>query len=177
MWTTPSKELEGIEAEESFLDRPDLTKKQVEFLAMYTTCAFLPMKEVCRQAGVTTSQVAQWKLKSPDFRRQLEIEHRRTERVSGMNRKQVLAGIMDAIDLAKSLKQPAAMITGWKEVGRMCGFYEPERREILLTGDKKDFIREVKAMTTAQLLEHVRREVQDDDIDGEFEVIDAESPT
>jgi len=177
MWTASSKELEGIEAEAAFLERPELTKKQTEFLALYTTCAFLPMKEVCRQAGVTTAQVSQWRLKSPDFRRQLEIEHRRAERVTGMQRKHVLAGIMEAIDLAKHLKQPAAMITGWKEVGRMCGFYEPDRKEIMLSVDKKEFLKDIKAMTTEQLLEHVKATVEDEeDIEGEFEVVDDTSP-
>jgi hypothetical protein len=131
------------------------------------------MKEVCRQAGITTSQLSQWKLKSPNFRRQMEIEHNRTQAAAGMQRKHVLSGILEAIDIAKQQRQPSSMISGWKEVGRMCGFYEPDRKEITLSMDKKEFMRDIKSMTTAQLLEYAKEEDKGDDaLDGEFEVVE-----
>lgn len=159
-------------------DRQSLTKKQAEFLAFYTSCAFLPMKEICRQAGVKPSQVAQWKLKSPAFRRALDIEHNRTQQAAGMDRKQVLQGILEAIEIAKDMRQPSSMISGWKEVGRMCGFYEPERREITLSVDKKQVMEELKSMSTSELLEYAaKKDAEDNALDAEFEVVedDAES--
>lgn len=172
MRATSSKESEGQALEASFIpERVNLTKKQVEFLALYTTCAFLPIREVCRQAGVTHAQLNKWKLKSPTFRRQMEIEHNRTQQAAGMQRKHVLAGILEAIELAKNQRQPTAMISGWKEVGRMCGFYEPDRKEITLSVDKKEFMRDIKSMTTAQLLEYRKQEAEVV-VDGEFEVVD-----
>ena len=85
----------------------------------------------------------------------------------------MLAGILEAIELAKEQRQPSSMISGWKEVGRMCGFYEPDRKEITLSVDKKEFMRDIKSMTTAQLLEYAKEEAEDDSImDGEFEVVE-----
>jgi hypothetical protein len=178
MRTTHTDKLEDIEDKTSAArgvstvlpDRTSLTKKQVEFLAVYTACAFLPMKEICRQAQVTPAQVAKWKLGSPGFRRQLDIEHNRTQRAAGMSRKDVLKGILEAIELAKDQRQPSSMIAGWKEVGRMCGFYEPERREITLSVDKKEFIRDLKNMSTQQLLEAAA--LREDTIEGDFEVVE-----
>ncbi len=167
------KELEGKALEESFLpDRPNLTKKQVEFLALYATCAFLPVKETCRQAGVTTIQLAKWKLQSPHFRRQMDIEHNRSKQAAGMQRKHVLQGILEAITIAKKLGQPSSMISGWKEVGRMCGFYEPDRKEITLSLEKKEFMRDIKSMTTEQLLELAHRRIEEEVLEGEFEVVE-----
>lgn len=154
-------------------ERQGLTKKQTEFLAIYTSCAFLPMKEICRQAGVKPAQVAQWKLKSPAFRRQLDIEFNRSQQAAGMDRKQVLQGILEAIEIAKDMRQPSSMISGWKEVGRMCGFYEPERREITLSVDKKEIIREIQEMDTKDLLEYAaRKDAEDHALDAEFEVVE-----
>jgi hypothetical protein len=154
-------------------ERNGLTKKQVEFLAFYTSCAFLPMKEICRQAGVKPSQVAQWKLKSPAFRRQLDIEHNRAQQAAGMDRKQVLQGILEAIEIAKDMRQPSSMISGWKEVGRMCGFYEPERREITLSVDKKQVLEELRSMSTQELLEYAsKKEAEAHALDAEFEVVE-----
>lgn len=157
-------------------DRQGLTKKQTEFLAFYTSCAFLPLKEVCRQAGVKPAQVAQWKLKSPAFRRQLDIEYNRTQQAAGMDRKQVLQGILEAIEIAKDMRQASSMISGWKEVGRMCGFYEPERREITLSVDKKTVIEDMKNMSTSELLEYATRKYGEDHaLDAEFEVVEDEA--
>ena len=154
-------------------ERQGLTKKQTEFLAIYTSCAFMPMKEICRQAGVKPAQVAQWKLKSPAFRRQLDIEYNRSQQAAGMDRKQVLQGILEAIEIAKDMRQPSSMISGWKEVGRMCGFYEPERREITLSVDKKEIMREIQSMDTKDLLEYAaRRDAEDHALDAEFEVVE-----
>lgn len=154
-------------------ERQGLTKKQTEFLAIYTSCAFLPMKEICRQAGVKPSQVAQWKLKSPAFRRQLDIEYNRSQQAAGMDRKQVLQGILEAIEIAKDMRQPSSMISGWKEVGRMCGFYEPERREITLSVDKKEVLREIQEMDTKDLLEYAaRKDAEDHALDAEFEIVE-----
>lgn len=154
-------------------ERQGLTKKQTEFLAIYTSCAFMPMKEICRQAGVKPAQVAQWKLKSPAFRRQLDIEFNRSQQAAGMDRKQVLQGILEAIEIAKDMRQPSSMISGWKEVGRMCGFYEPERREITLSVDKKEIMREIQEMDTKDLLEYAaRKDAEDHALDAEFEVVE-----
>jgi hypothetical protein len=131
------------------------------------------MQEICRQAQVSPAQVAKWKLSSPGFRRQLDIEHNRSQRAAGMTRKDVLKGILEAIEMAKDQRQPSGMIAGWKEVGRMCGFYEPERREITLSVDKKQFIRDLKSMTIPQLLEAAA--ARDEALEGDFEVLTDDS--
>jgi hypothetical protein len=181
MWTTHAMQSDDFEDEKEaergrsivLPDRNGLTKKQTEFLAFYTSCAFLPMKEICRQAGVTPSQVAQWKLKSPAFRRQLDIEHNRTQQAAGMDRKQVLQGILEAIEIAKDMRQPSSMISGWREVGRMCGFYEPERREITLSVDKKELMKELRNMSTHDLLEYAsRKDAEDNALEAEFEIVE-----
>lgn len=173
MRASHSKQLEGQEVEKSFFpDRPNLTKKQIEFLALFATCAFLPLRETCRQAGVTMTQLAKWKLQSPHFRRQMDIEHNRSQQAAGMQRKHVLQGLLEAIALARKLDQPSSMISGYKELGRMCGFYEPDRKEIVLSVEKKDFLRDIKSMTTDQLLELAHKQVDDEVIEAEFEVVE-----
>ncbi len=132
-------------------ERPNLTKSQIEFLHFYTASAFLPINEICRQAGITPSQVAKWKKNSERFRAALRTEHLRTQQVMNMDRKKVMQGFLEAIEMAKDMRQPGGMISGWKEVGRMCGFYEPERREVTLSVTGKEVIEELKSLTRDQL--------------------------
>ena len=121
-------------------DRPNLTKKQIEFLHMYTASPFLPLKELCRQVGVQPAQVSKWKKYSQNFNAALTTEHRRSQQVVNMSRKSVMRGILEAIEMAKDQRQPGGMISGWKEIGRMCGFYEPEKREIRLSVDGRQML-------------------------------------
>lgn len=151
-------------------DRPNLTKGQVEFLHVYTASAFLPINEICRQAGVTPSQVAKWKKGSERFRSALDIEHRRSQTVVNMDRKNVMKGMLEAVDMAKDMRQPSSMISGWREIGRMCGFYEPERREIKLSVNSAQLVEELKNLPRERLLEIAS---QPDPLEAEFEVVES----
>lgn len=149
-------------------ERPNLTKSQIEFLAVYTASAFLPINEICRQAGITPSTVAKWKKGSERFRTALAHEHRRSQQVVNMDRKKVMQGMLEAVDMAKDMRQPSSMISGWREIGRMCGFYEPERREIQLSVNSEQLVEELKNLSRERLLEIASTQP----IDAEFEVLE-----
>jgi phage terminase small subunit len=40
-----------------------------------------------------------------------------------IDRERVLAELQDAVDLARVQGDPAAMIAGWREIARICGYY------------------------------------------------------
>lgn len=52
-------------------------------------------------------------------------EKRLYEEASQMTRKKVMDGLLEGIEMAKLISEPASMISGWREVGKMCGYYEP----------------------------------------------------
>jgi len=149
-------------------ERPRLTKKQIEFLHLYTASPFMPLQEMCRQVGIQPGHVAKWKKNSPGFQVALDVEHRRSQVVSNMSRKTVMRGLLEAIDMAKDQRQPAGMISGWKEIGRMCGFYEPERREVVLSMDSTKLVEEMKGLTKERLMLLANEQ---DALDAEFEVV------
>ena len=171
MRTTHDKKPKNSKKPTLLPERPNLTKAQIEFLHYYTSSPFIPINEICRQAGVVPSQVAKWKKGSERFRAALRTEHLRTQQVTNMSRKRVMHGLLESIDMAKDQRQPSTMISGWKEVGRMCGFYEPEKREIQLSVTGKEVIEELKGLTRTQLLElasHHETTIED----AEYEVMD-----
>jgi hypothetical protein len=151
-------------------ERPSLTKKQIEFLHIYTASPFLPLKEICRAARVQPSQVAKWKKNSPGFKVALATEHRRSQVVANMDRKTVMRGLLEAVEMAKDMRQPGGMISGWKEVGRMCGFYEPEKREIMLSVNGQQLIEEMKTLPREELLRLAAEHKKP--IEADFEVVD-----
>ncbi|MEO8740144.1 MAG: hypothetical protein ABI537_10630 [Casimicrobiaceae bacterium] len=52
-----------------------------------------------------------------------------------VTRDDVMQGLQEAIDLARLKSDPAAMIAGWRGVGKMCGFYAPERKVVQFSAD------------------------------------------
>lgn len=156
------------------MDRENLTRKQIEFLETYTISPFIPEREVCASVGVTTKQLNQWK-KGKRFNTAMQKAHNQTQKAANMSRKKVMDGMLEAIDLARILEKPTAMISGWKEVGRMCGFYEPDRKEITLNVQGAQLEKELKSLPREELYRLMEQhgESLDSIIEGEATVLES----
>ena len=127
------------------------------------------MDEIRQQVRVRKATLERWLDEDDEFKRAMTIHYNQMLRATRMSRKQVMKGILEAVDLARDQRQANTMITGWKEIGRMCGFYEPERREITLSVNGKQMIEDMKTMTREKLLELASEQ---DTIEAEFIRID-----
>jgi hypothetical protein len=76
----------------------------------------------------------------------------------GLTRDDVLQGMMDAIDQAKLVCDPAAQIVGWREIAKVCGFYAPEVKKIELTGAARRVIDRLQQLSDRELLEIMNAE-------------------
>jgi hypothetical protein len=151
--------------ENSPFDRPQLDKRQVEFMEIFSAAPTMPLDDIRAQVGVRRVIFKRWMEEDDEFKRALQRQYNITLRATNMSRKRVMEGFLDAIDMAKGNRQATGMISGWKEVGRMCGFYEPERREVTLSIESKQVIEDMKTMSRERLLELVQ---QQDVIEGEL---------
>jgi len=71
----------------------------------------------------------------------------------GISRQGVIAQLVGAAELARELKEPAAMISAWKQVALMAGLYRQEGREpVKMTGDQVAVQANFATMSDAQLL-------------------------
>lgn len=70
-----------------------------------------------------------------------------------VTRDEVLRGLQEAIDLARMKSDPAAMIAGWREIAKMCGFYAPERKVVQFSADAWEQQNAIAQMTDAELSE------------------------
>lgn len=50
-----------------------------------------------------------------------------------LQREDALRGLLEAVELARLQANPAAQISAWREIGRMLGFYTPERHRVELS--------------------------------------------
>ena len=75
------------------------------------------------------------------------------ERSLGLCKERLIAELQTAIELAREQGNPAAQIAGWREIGKMCGYYAPERRQIVVTKADDAMQARLEAMSDAELLE------------------------
>ena len=75
-----------------------------------------------------------------------------------LDRQRVLAGLMEAVATARAHGDPGAMIRAWAEIGRLMGFYAPERRAVEVTATTRRFITQRETLPDEQLLAMVAGE-------------------
>jgi len=97
-------------------------------------------------------QTAHELLAKPDVRALVAAHEADAEQSLGLSRSRVITELKAAVTLARDQGNPSAMIAGWREIGKMCGYYAPERKQIELSREKSKLLATLEAMSTAELL-------------------------
>lgn len=82
-----------------------------------------------------------------------------------MTRQKVMDGFLTAAAMAQTLGDPTALTGAWREVGKMCGFYEPVRKNININVSGGMLVGKVDRLDDATLLGIIRGEIGTDVID------------
>ena len=96
-------------------------------------------------------------LKSEDIKGYLAKAREEIEEISTIKRIDVLNIFLEAIDMARTLADPAQMINGADKIAKMMGYYAPETKRIELTGDSAVLSSKIRSMSDADLLEMAAR--------------------
>ena len=96
-------------------------------------------------------------LKSEDIKGYLAKAREEIEEISTMKRCDVLNLLIEAIDMARTLADPAQMINGADKIAKMMGYYAPETKRIELTGDAQVLSNRLRTMSDQDLLEMVSK--------------------
>lgn len=100
----------------------------------------------------TARQIAHELLTKPDVAAAVRAGEAGLAATAQVAREDALRGFLTAIDVARAKGDPAAMIAGWREIGRMCGYYAPERHEVHVGADASTLRRSLEELPDAELL-------------------------
>lgn len=114
------------------------------------------LSEAARVADIHPSH-ANTVMKNDDIKGYLQQAREEIEDISTMKRCQVLNLFIEAIDMARTLADPAQMINGADKIAKMMGYYAPETKRIELTGDTAVLGNRLRNMSDQDLLEMVSR--------------------
>ena len=106
----------------------------------------------------------------PHIKAAIQRRHNELRETFRIKREDVLIGLQEAIKDAKLLSDPTAQIAGWREIGRMLGYYEPERKIIEVSDHVPTAIAQLQEVSTTELLELAGPSAT---IDGEFTLLDS----
>lgn len=130
----------------------------------------LPQGAAARMAGYGDSaSTATALMKNPKVQRAIAEERREYAIASGMTKQKVIDGFSEAIDLGRIKGDPIAMIAGWREIGKMCGFYEPTKTKVEVSVSGQVLIQRLNSMSDEELLQLA--EGDPSVLDGEFSVV------
>jgi phage terminase small subunit len=96
-------------------------------------------------------------MKVPAIANAVVTEKAKFEADAQMDRKQVMEGFKEAIEMAKLMADPQAMIAGWREVGKMCGYYAPIETKLKVDITGNVTMTRLTQMSDAELLELIEK--------------------
>ena len=147
------KLLNTSSAETAALVDPDkpLTAQQHAFVKAWA--AGESIHSASQRAGYQSGDGFCYRMtRMPNVLRIYEREKALYEEASQMSRRRVMDGILEGIEMAKLMAEPATVITGWREIGKMCGYFEPIKHtlDVNIKGDVT--VRQLNGMSDAELL-------------------------
>lgn len=89
--------------------------------------------QACREAGYSSgcASVTGVRLLANDrISRRIQALEATAAQELGVTRQRFLNGLQEAVELAREKGDPMAMVTAWREIGKACGFYQPERVKV-----------------------------------------------
>jgi len=129
-----------------------LTSKTSRFVEEYAldhngTAAAVRAGYSPRSAPVTASRL----LRNANVRGALAERQGELAEKLALDRQQVVGGLLKAAELAEEQRNPLAMVAALREIGKMLGYYEPERKTIAIEAVGDDVKANFSVMSNAQL--------------------------
>jgi phage terminase small subunit len=130
-----------------------MTPKQKRFVAEYLVDGNGTAAAIRAGYGRAGARVAAHRaLRNDNVAAEIAARQVRDAKRLRLARETALQGMLDAIDVAKVQANPMAQIAGWREIGKMLGFYQPEVRRVELSPLAATRLSELEAMSDAELL-------------------------
>lgn len=140
-----------------------LTEKEQQFVKL---CAkgVTPAKAAVQVFGPAKSNLGRELLRRPAVKHALMKAYRQLEQTHHMSRSKVMEGFKRAADMAEQLADPMAMISAYREMGKMCGYYAVETKKVEVSVSGQIGIKKLNALSDEELMKLAKGEV----LEGEF---------
>lgn len=148
--------------------RKELSKQQAMYVA-YRERGHTKQKSAVLAGYADVDKAGYAVEKSLTVQEELEKARREVAEKTGITRDDVVAGMLEAVEMAKVMGDPQSLIRAWSEIGKIHGHYAPELKRHVHGLDKES--REaLKAMPDNELRRLAKGRVIDVEVSEAVEV-------
>jgi len=147
------------------IDKP-LTDQQKAFVKHWAA-GESPLSASARAGYADRGKFAYRLMRYPNVLKMYNEEKAKYEASCQMTRKRVMDGLLEGVEMAKLAGEPASMIAGWREIGKMCGYYEPVTRKLDITVNGNVLLDRMNRLSDAELLRLIH-----DGVDTDLELLE-----
>lgn len=146
----------------------DATPREAEFVR----CMSMGMspKAAAKHAGYSSPTIEGPKIAAqPNIAAAVREQQAKWEEANKITKRMVFDGFMEAAHMAKLQSDPIVMVAAYREIGRMAGYYEPQKRELTVSVTGSLVVQRIQQLSDDQLLKLVEGEVIEGEVvpDGE----------
>ena len=98
--------------------------------------------------------------KMPNIQAEFDRIKAKWEEAAQTSRQQVMEMHKEAFEMAKMMAEPATMVSAAREIGRMCGYYEPVKQKIEFTVNGQIAVKRLESMSDEDLIKLVTEGLQ-----------------
>jgi|GEM_PF-3084348 len=120
----------------------------------------LPMRRAAELAGFPLQRV-----REPHIIQAREVRRQESLRRLTITKEDSARGILDAIDRARIIAEPATEIAGWKEINNMYGHNQAVKIDVQLNATVEVLQKQIKGISTSDLVKSLEA---GNVIDGDF---------
>jgi phage FluMu protein gp41 len=135
------------------VDRP-LTEMQKLFVRSWAEGDSIPV--AMQRAGYNEQPSWGYRLaKMPNILAEYDRVKKLYEEAAQMTRKKVMDMHLEAFEMAKLLAEPATMVSAAREIGRMCGYYEPVKQKLEISVNGQIAVKKIESLSDDDLIKLV----------------------
>ena len=136
-------------------DKP-LTEKQKLFAKLWASGENI--NTATARAGYENCHTYGYRLaRQPNVLALYAEEKAKYEDAAQMTRKKVMDMLLESYAAAKMVSEPASMVSAAREIGKMCGYYEPVTRKLDITVNGNVINDRLNRMTDAEILDFITK--------------------
>jgi phage terminase small subunit len=132
-----------------------LTDKQKEFVKFWAEGESIT--SACVKSGYSDHKLAYRLARMPNVLALKATYEAKYQEAGQMTRQKVMDGMLESIEMAKLMSEPASMISGWREIGKICGYYAPVEHRVKVDVTGNIILDRMNSMSDAELLEVISK--------------------
>lgn len=130
-----------------------LTTKQTRFIDEYLVDANGTQAAIRAGYGAAGARVAAYRLlTNVAISSAIEARQRVDATRLSVDRNRVLTGLLEAVEMAREQRNPAGMIAGLREIGKLMGLHAPERVKMAMDDGQTADLRRLEGMSDEGLV-------------------------